>query len=83
MSIETRLKKLEGPGYGNGHEPFDFIFLVGIKSRLSEDYYPDKAGKLAALCLRPDCDFREHESLPGETVDQMAARLRIEHSEGA
>ena len=80
MSIETRLKKLEGPLHGNDHEAIDLVFLVGVKSPNAEDYDPTEAAKISAFCLHADCDAREHACLPGETVEQMAERLRDEHS---
>lgn len=81
MSIETRLRKLEGPLHDNDQETIDLVFLVGVKSANSEDYDQKEPAKLSAFCLHPTCDAREHDSLPGETVEQMAARLRAQHSE--
>jgi hypothetical protein len=95
MSIETRLRKLEGPAMGADGDTLDFAFIVGIKPVVAgggsgdttepKHIRPstDKPKNFFAYCLRPGCDARQHEALPGETVDQMAARLHIEHSKGA
>ncbi|MBM2295117.1 hypothetical protein JQX09_24430 [Sulfitobacter pseudonitzschiae] len=93
MSIETRLRKLEGPTMGEEGHKLDFIFIVGIKStdtagNSGDPTTPanirpstDEPQNFIAYCLHPHCEAREHSSLPGETVDQMAARLRAQHLE--
>jgi hypothetical protein len=79
VSIETRLKKLEGPMHHKDHDEIDLIFLVGIRSQNSEDYDPEAPVKLLAYCLHPECPCKEHVGLPNEAIEQLAARLQDEH----
>ena len=91
MSIEKRLRQLEGAAMeADGDKP-EFIFIVGIEPVVTEDGGESAVSQVKvsastaepqnfhAYCLHPQCEAREHAKLEGETLGQMQIRLTREH----
>ncbi|MBO9432358.1 hypothetical protein [Sulfitobacter sp. R18_1] len=91
MSIERRVRKLEGPEVRADSDMPEFIFLVGIEAVVSDDGGEGLASQVKvsasteepqnfhAYCLNPKCEAREHAKHNGETLEQMQSRLSREH----
>lgn len=91
MSIERRVRQLEGPAHATDGDKPDLIFIVGIEpivagggtgdTTASMNMRPstDEPQNFLAYCLHPQCEAREHASLDGETLEQMQSRLILEH----
>ena len=91
MSIERRVRKLEGPTSTGDGENLEHIFIVGIEAVLTEDGGAGLASQVKvsasteepqnfhAYCLNPKCEAREHAKHDGETLEQMQSRLTHEH----
>ncbi|MFG6589987.1 hypothetical protein [Sulfitobacter sp. 1A12157] len=93
MSIERRVRKLEGPKATGDGENLEHIFIVGIEAVVTEDGGEGHASQVKvsasteepqnfhAYCLNPKCEAREHAKHDGETLEQMQSRLTREHKE--
>lgn len=91
MSIERRVRQLEGPAHGADGDKPDLIFIAGIEpivtgGNTGDTTAPikirpstDEPQKFVAYCLHPRCEAREHASLDGETLEQMQSRLILQH----
>ncbi|WP_300051046.1 hypothetical protein [Sulfitobacter sp.] len=91
MSIERRVRKLEGPTLTGDGENLEHIFIVGIEAVVTEDGCESPASQVKvsasteepqnfhAYCLHPNCEAREHAKRDDETLEQMQSRLTREH----
>ena len=91
MSIERRVRKLEGPATAGEGETLEHIFIVGIEAVVTADGGEGLASHVKvsasteepqnfhAYCLHPNCEAREHAKRDGETLEQMQSRLTREH----
>ena len=91
MSIERRVRQLEGPAMGADSDAPEFIFIVGIEPVVTEDGGENPASQvkvsasteepqnILAYCLHSQCEAREHAMLERETLEQMRSRLTHEH----
>ena len=91
MSIERRVRKLEGPTATGEGETLEHIFIVGIEAVVTEEGGEGLASQVKvsasteepenfhAYCLHPNCEAREHAKRADETLEQMRSRLTREH----
>lgn len=91
MSIERRVRQLEGPAHGADGDKPDLVFIVGIEPIVTGDDTGDTTAPMNirpstdepqnffAYCLHPQCEAREHASLDGETLEQMQSRIARKH----